>query len=181
MHRSGQQLVLSVVSSDTLSHEKKEEIIDLCTHAFEGDFRKVMDTFHSATHVLGRIDGCLLTHALWVTRWLQVGDGNLLRTAYVEAVATDKQFRRFEFAQAVMGKIVQEIEDFELGGLSPFRVSYYECLGWELWQGPLFIRTEQQVERSPEDEEVMIYRLPKTAELDLSVSLSAEWREGEQW
>jgi hypothetical protein len=34
----------------------------------------------------------------------------------------------------------------------------------------------------PEDaEEVMIYRLPRTPTLDLTLSLSAEWREGELW
>ena len=60
-------------------------------------------------------------------------------------------------------------------------MGFYERLGWELWHGPLFVRTEHSVERSPDDEEVMIYRLPSTPELDLSAPLSAEWREGEIW
>jgi aminoglycoside 2'-N-acetyltransferase I len=70
---------------------------------------------------------------------------------------------------------------YQLGGLSPFNVRYYERLGWELWRGPLGIRREHSVEASPDDEQVMIYRLPKTPELDVTAPLSAEWQEGELW
>ncbi len=107
--------------------------------------------------------------------------GSQLRPQHFEAVATDKTFRRRGFAQAVMERVVEEIQDFDLGGLSPFSVDYYQRLGWELWRGPLFIRTERSLEPSPEYEEVMIYRFPKTPKLDLSAPLSAEWREGQLW
>ena len=176
-----QQLKTTTVPVDLLAEETREEVIDLCTRAYEEDFRFLMGTFHRATHVLGRLQGRLVTHALWVTRWLQVGDAPPLRTADVEAVATDNAFRRRGFAHAVMERVVEEIQDFEIGGLSPFNVDYYERLGWKLWRGPLFIRTEHSLEPSSEDEEVMIYRLPKTPELNLTTPLSAEWREGELW
>jgi aminoglycoside 2'-N-acetyltransferase I len=65
--------------------------------------------------------------------------------------------------------------------LSPFNVKFYERLGWELWRGPLFIRTEKGLIPSPTDEEVMIFRLPETPDLDLTAPLSVEWREGEAW
>ncbi len=176
-----QQLKLTAVPGDLLTEARREEIIDLCTRAYEEDFRAIMGTFHGAVHVLGRLHGRLVTHALWVTRWLQVGSCSPLRTAYVEVVATDKAFRRRGFAQAVMERVIEEVQDFELGALSPFSVEYYGRLGWELWRGPLFIRTEHSLDPSPEYEEVMIYRLPKTPNLDLSAPLSAEWREGQLW
>jgi aminoglycoside 2'-N-acetyltransferase I len=176
-----QQLELTTVVAEFLGEDTREEVICLCNRAYGEDMRSLMATFHGATHVLGRLQGSLVTHALWVTRWLQVGDAPLLRTAYVEAVATDQEFRRRGLAQAVMEETVEGIQDFDIAGLSPFSVDYYGRLGWELWRGALFIRSGDSVERSPEDEEVMIYRLPRTPELDLSASLSAEWREGELW
>jgi aminoglycoside 2'-N-acetyltransferase I len=59
-------------------------------------------------------------------------------------------------------------------------VGGYARLGWELWRGPLFVRTDAGLMPTP-DEEVMILRLPRTTPLDLDSPLSAEWREGELW
>lgn len=53
-------------------------------------------------------------------------------------------------------------------------------LGWETWRGPLFIRTADGLLPTP-DEDVMIRRLPRTPALDVTQSLSAEWRQGELW
>ena len=178
---SEQQLRLIVVPADGLPRGEREAVVDLCTRAYGQDLRSLMGTFHGATHVLGYMHERLVAHALWVTRWLQVGDAEPLRTAYIEAVATDGDFRRRGFARAAMARVIDEIQDFGLGGLSPFSVGYYERLGWELWRGPLFIRAGHGMERSPDDEQVMIHRLPETPDLDLSGPLSAEWREGELW
>ena len=110
-----------------------------------------------------------------------------MRTAYVEGVATEEAYRNRGFATAIMKRVAKEIQDFDLAGLSPFSVTYYERLGWELWRGPLFIRTDDGLLPSPEDEEVMILRLPSDVirphipDLDLDAPLSAEWREGELW
>ncbi len=60
------------------------------------------------------------------------------------------------------------------------RQLYYERLGWELWCGPLAIRTERGLVATP-GEEVMILRLSKTPALDLDHRLTAEWRQGEVW
>jgi aminoglycoside 2'-N-acetyltransferase I len=117
---------------------------------------------------------------LWVTRWLQPGTLPVLRTAFVEAVATDPAYQGRRLATAVMRALHAGILDFDLGGLSPARYGLYTRLGWELWRGPLFIRTDDGPLATP-DEEVMILRLPRTPPLDLDVSLSAEWREGELW
>jgi len=175
------RLQLTTVNADALSPGTRENITELCTRAYETDFRVLMETFHGATHILGFASERLVTHALWVPRWLQAGDGPLLHTAYVEAVATHPDFRRRGFAGTVMQRVVDEIQDFELGGLSPFSAEYYARLGWELWRGHLFIRTKHGLEPSPEDERVMILRLAKTPELDLTAPLSAEWREAELW
>ncbi len=105
----------------------------------------------------------------------------MMRTAYVEAVATEAEYRSRGFASAVMKHLIGEVQEYDLAALSPFSVEYYQRLGWDLWQGPLFIRTKDNLQPSLDEEEVMIFRLPKTPLLDLTVSLSAEWRKGELW
>jgi len=104
-----------------------------------------------------------------------------MHTAYIEMVATEKTYRSRGFVTAIMKCVADEIQDFDLGALSPFSVAYYERLGWELWRGPLFIRTDSGLIRTPRDGDVMILRLPRTPNLDVNAPLSAEWREGELW
>ena len=104
-----------------------------------------------------------------------------MRTAYVEAVATDAEYRNRGFASAIMKHLIGEIQDYDMAALSPSSVAFYERLGWELWRGPLFIRKNDNFISSINDEEVMIFRLPKTPVLDIHAPLSAEWREGELW
>jgi len=174
-------LTLQILPSRQLTPALRQEIIALCNRAYEENLAELFETFTNATHVLGYCENELVSHALWVTRQLQVGTGPLLRTAYVELVATEPKHQQRGFAATVMKRIVEEVQDYALAALSPFSVEYYARLGWELWRGPLSIRTAEGWLASPSDETVMIYRLPQTPSLDLTAPLSAEWREGELW
>ncbi|MCU0492513.1 MAG: GNAT family N-acetyltransferase [Chloroflexaceae bacterium] len=173
-------LHLSTIPAAQLAPTLRREILGLCLRAYEEDLEPLFASWGDAVHVVGHWQGQLATHGLWVPRSLQVGDGPLLHTAYVEAVATEPALQRRGFAAAVMQRIAAEIEGFALGALSPFDVGYYGRLGWELWQGPRFIRSATGLLPTP-DEEVMILRLPATPPLNLHAPLSAEWREGELW
>lgn len=175
------QFNIQVIHGKAISETLKKEIISLCNRAYEEDMESLLETFVDATHILGYFESVLVSHALWVTRYLQAGTDPIMRTAYVEAVATDSNYRNRGFAASVMKYLIGEIQDFELAALSPFSLEYYERLGWEFWLGPLFIRTNDTLLPSPDDEEVMIFRLPKTPTLDLNATLSAEWRTGELW
>lgn len=148
---------------------------------FRRRLRAILEFFVDTVHILARLDGKLISHALWITRWLQIGSGPVLRTAYVEGVATDENHRGQGFATIVMDRLAKEIMDFEIGGLSPAETSLYTRLGWQYWQGPLFHRKSKALIPDPDDESVMILRLPKTPDLDLSAPISIEWREGEVW
>ena len=174
-------LQLTTVPGSALTGTQRSAVIDLVNRAYEEDLTALFDAFTGATHVLGIVSETLVTHALWITRRLQIDNGPLLRTAYVELVATDTAWRRRGFASAAMAKVAQEIQGYDIGALSPFSVAYYARLGWELWLGPLLIRKDGGLLSTPDDEEVMILRLPRTPELDLYASLSVEWREGEVW
>ncbi|HEX4951741.1 MAG TPA: GNAT family N-acetyltransferase [Blastocatellia bacterium] len=174
-------LQFRVARANDLNAEERTALIQLCTAAYEENFDHLFSSLPNATHVLGRLDGEIVTHAAWVTRWLQPAGLPLLRTAYVEAVATVPEQQGRGFGTAVMQHLQAHIQDYDLGALAPSEIAFYARLGWELWQGPLAIRTTEGIEPTPPDEEVMILRLPHTPVLDLNVLLTAEWREGELW
>lgn len=174
------ELQIEITRVDDLTPELIAEIHTLCNQAYGEDLEPLFNTFTDATHVLSFVDDTLVSHAMWVTRWLQPGDGPKLRTAYVEMVATAPEFERRGFASAVMQRLVDAVIDFDLAALCPAETGVYARLGWVDWRGPLFMRTDEGLMPTP-DERVMIWRLPKTPALDLDLSLSAEWREGEVW
>lgn len=178
-----ENLKLEVIPAEQLASEQVAEIHALCNRAYaiyDVDLEPIFQTFTDATHVIGWRGPAMVSHAMWVTRWLQPGDQPPLRTAYVEMVATEPQLQGRGFASAVMRRLASAIHDFELGGLSPAEPMLYTNLGWVFWQGPLFIRTQESLLSTP-DESIMILRLPKTPALDLTLPMSAEWREGELW
>ena len=104
-----EKLSLEVVPGNRLSPQARGEILTLCSQAFEEDYAPYLETFDGAVHILARRGGKLVSQALWVTRWLQVGDDPPLRTAYVEGVATAADFQGQGFATAVMKRLAKEI------------------------------------------------------------------------
>lgn len=174
------ELRLEVIHVEHLAARQIAAIHALCNRAYEEDLTSLFATFFDATHVLGYYGKSLVSHAMWVTRWLQAGDSPPMRAAYVEMVATEPNFQRRGFATAVMRRLADEISDFDLGGLCPAEPELYAKLGWVFWRGPLFIRTPGGAIPTP-DERVMILLLPYTPPLDLELPLSAEYREGELW
>src|SRR5689334_2387215 len=178
-----ESLRVEVLHADQLTSQQLADIHALCNHAYaiyDVDLEPIFQTFTDTTHVIGWWGSAMVSHAMWVTRWLQPGNQPPLRTAYVEMVATEPEFQGRGFATAVMRRLATAIQDFQLGGLSPAEPMLYEKLGWVFWQGPLFIRTKDGSISTP-DMQVMILSLPKTPPLDLTSPLSAEWREGELW
>lgn len=172
-------LTIRIIDGAELAPATRADILRLCTAAYGLDFAPYL-IYPAPVHVLGYLGETLVSHAMWVTRWLQPGAASPLRTAYVEAVATDPAHQGRGYASAVMRRLAAAVGDFELGALSPSDAAYYARLGWELWRGPLAIRTAAGEQETP-DEEVMILRLPATPPLDLAGRLSAEWRAGELW
>ena len=175
------QLQLKVVNSESLSDVDRNTIISLCNWAYEEDLESLFNIFRTAVHVLGYYAQSLVSHAMWVNRRLQIGTNPVMPTAYIEMVATEKTYSSRGLAAAIMKRVADEIQDFDLSALSPFSVAYYERLGWELWRGSLFLRTDSGLIRTPRDGDVMILRLPRTPNLDVNATLSVERREGELW
>ncbi|UCD09612.1 MAG: GNAT family N-acetyltransferase [Dehalococcoidales bacterium] len=175
------ELTLKVKKYRDLSEQELADIIELCSQAFETDYRPFLDTFTDPTHVLGYYENTLVSHALWITRWLQVGDSPMMRTAFVEGVATEQAFRKKGYALVVMKRLAEEIFDYEIGGLCTGSPDFYSRLGWQVWKGPLFARKDNESIPSQEGASVMVLHLTDTPVLNLSAPLSIEWREGEVW
>ena len=189
-------LTLQVISAPDLAPGMLTSILGLCRRAYGEDLAHLFDAYTADAHVVALRGDTPVSHAMTVTRWLQAGNGPLLRTAYVELVATAPEFQGRGLATAVMERLGRTIaaDGYALGGLCPADTRLYGRLGWEYWQGPLFIRPqEQEPPAAPEpppapaliptpEERVMILRLPHTPPLDLTQPLSAEWRGGgELW
>jgi aminoglycoside 2'-N-acetyltransferase I len=171
---------ITIRPGSSLSQSEFNEILDLCSRVFEEDYAPYLQTFQEPVHILGKVEGVLVSHALWITRWMQVGEGPLLRTAYVEGVVTDEEYCRRGYASRVMETLAVQIQDYDLGGLSPAETTLYARLGWENWEGPLYVRKGDGKLLVP-GESAMILRTPNTPPLDLTAPASIEWREGDVW
>jgi aminoglycoside 2'-N-acetyltransferase I len=174
-------LTIRVKKYQDFSESEYSEMLVLCSQTFKRDYSPFLKSFQDTTHILGRHHGQLVTHALWVTRWLQVGTSPPMRTAYVEAVATELSFRNKGFASEIMKSVTREIRDFDIGALSTGSPGFYARFGWQLWRGTLFIRTDKGLIPTPNEHGVMVINLHGTPPLDFDASLSAEWRKGELW
>jgi aminoglycoside 2'-N-acetyltransferase I len=175
-----QALSVEIKPEEALSRLERDEIIGLCSRAYEEDYSRYLESFTEPIHVLGKLGGTLVSHALWITRWLQIRGFPAMKTAYVEAVATEAVHRGKGFATCVMQLLADEIQSYDIGALSPAGTTLYARLGWEYWQGFLYVRKQDEWILVP-DEAAMILRTPNTPGLDIYAPLSIEWRDGEIW
>ncbi len=173
---------IEYVATEALTPSDLRDILAMGNAAYEEDVAPVLRDCGLGLHALGRVGGALVTHALIVDRQLQIAGRAPMHAAYIELVATDPPHQKKGYASLLLRALVSQLTNHDIAALSPSAESFYARLGWELWRGPLFVRTEAGIESSPEDEEVMILRLPRTpADVDLDALLSVEWRPGEVW
>jgi aminoglycoside 2'-N-acetyltransferase I len=133
-------------------------------------------------HFLVEEDGDILAHASVVARELHAA-GHHLRTGYVEAVATRPADQGLGHGTALMRRVAEHVDRiFPLGALDTSHQTFYERLGWVVWTGPTFVRTDGGPVRTPEDDgQVMVRLTPTSPDLDLSGPISCDWRSGDVW
>jgi aminoglycoside 2'-N-acetyltransferase I len=144
----------------------------------EDDWRHALGGLHFVLD----LDGEIVAHAAVVVRALHVG-GLPLRTGFVEAVATAPSRQGIGLATRVMREVGSYIsERFELGALGTGSHHFYERLGWLTWAGPSSVRTPDGERRTPDDDGyIMVLRTPSSPALDLTSTISCEWRPGDVW
>jgi aminoglycoside 2'-N-acetyltransferase I len=170
----------TTVFSNGMSETERRDVIELCGGVFNVDYGYLLDLCPIRTHVLAYAGDRLVSHALWLDRRIRVGDGPWFTVAYIEGVATHPDHRRRGYGEAVMRRLQEGIADYPLGVLSPAVEPWYQKLGWERWQGRLWIDKHGEMEETL-GETVLIYRMPRTESLDLTLPLAAEWRPFELW
>jgi len=170
---------IDIIETAALDDIHRDEILSLCRAAYNDELDGYLENIGPGVHLLGRVEGRLVSHAMFVERWLQLASGQLLRTAYVELVATRPDAQRRGHASALMRRVAEEIAAFDIGGLSPTDENFYASLDWETWRGRLLVRSGTSVVLAG-DEGLMVLRLPPTpAGLSLDDPISIEWRAGE--
>jgi aminoglycoside 2'-N-acetyltransferase I len=130
-------------------------------------------------HVVVEDGDEVVAHAAVVDRIIDV-DGAPTHIGYVESVATHPARRHQGLGTAAMQEIATIIErDFEMGALSTSKHAFYERLGWRRWRGPTFVRRGDEVVRTPGEDDGVMVLAPK--EVDLTVAITCEARQGDDW
>jgi aminoglycoside 2'-N-acetyltransferase I len=135
------------------------------------------------THFLLEADGGIVCHASVVERELHVA-GVPLRTAYVEAVATDPPRQGQGLGTQVMQAVGAYIDagELQLAALGTSSHGFYERLGWRTWRGPSLVRTlDGDVATPDEDGYIMVRLTPRSPALDWDAPISCAWRPGDVW
>jgi aminoglycoside 2'-N-acetyltransferase I len=133
-------------------------------------------------HFILEAGGRIVAHASVVERELRTS-GHVLPTGYVEAVATRPTHQRRGHGSTLMRQVDGYIDQaFQLGALGTGNVGFYERLGWVVWKGPTFVRTDSGLVRTgEEDGSVLVRFTPTSPDLDLWAPISCEWRPGDVW
>jgi aminoglycoside 2'-N-acetyltransferase I len=176
-------ILVTILTTEVLTAAQRSSVIDVCVSAHDNDdFRNLFTHITSGgRHFLGYRGPELVSHAVVTTRWVQLEGQRVLKTAYVDAVATLPMYQGLGFASAIMSRLAAEIGDYEIACLQTDRPPFYERLGWEVWRGPLAGRSEHGLMPTPRQRGVMVLRLPRTPPLNLEMQLTIESQPGRIW
>lgn len=183
IERSGEPPTIRSIRTDEVGRALRCEIVRLCISAHrEPDFENLFSYLPAdGRHVLAFDGDHLVGHAVVTTRWLQPGALALLRTAYVDAVATSPQHTGRGIGSAVMRYLAEVVADYQIACLETDRPGFYQRLGWEQWRGPLAGRSDDGLIPTPDQQGIMILRLPATPPLDLTWGLTIEANPARIW
>ena len=177
-------LEIKIRRTAELGDTARAEVVRLCIDAHqEPDFEHLFSYLPpEGLHMLARSGHELVGHAVVTNRWLQPEGLPLLRTAYVDAVATAPAAQGRGVGTVVMRHLAEAVGvDFDIACLETERVSFYERLGWEEWRGPLAGRSDDGLIPTPDQKGIMILRLPGTPELDRNALLTIESHPARIW
>jgi len=174
---------IEVRAGEDLTPAERAEIVAVCNAANDTDlFHHLFEHIPAGRHALVRDGDVLVAHAVASTRWAQPGGHPVLRTAYLDAVATHPTHQHRGHGSAVVSRLTAELDDYEVACLQTDVAGFYTRLGWELWRGALAGRRDDgTLVPTPDQGGVMILRLPTTPDLDLDASLTIELQPDRIW
>ena len=172
-----ESIVVTSARTEELGAATRATIVQVCIAAHqENEFENIFTYIPAGgIHALAYRADQLVSHAVATTRWLQPEGLPLLRTAYVDAVATLPMHQGQGIGSMVMRHLATLLSEFEIACLETDRVSFYARLGWEEWRGPLAGRKANELIPTPDQHGIMILRLARTPPLDITRSLTIEY------
>ncbi|HEY9526548.1 MAG TPA: GNAT family N-acetyltransferase [Anaerolineales bacterium] len=177
--------VVQSFKTEELDAETRDAIVNLCVIAHqEEDFKNLFAYVPSGGwHFLAFQGRQLVSHALVTTRWIQPEGQPVLKTAYIDAVATLPSAQGQGHGSMLMRQLASAIDsEYSIGCLeTDDQVRFYERAGWELWRGPLAGRSEQGLVPTPEQKGIMVLRLSQTPALNLDATLTIECQGERIW
>lgn len=178
-------LKITVQQTAKLNQSTRDAVDHVCMAARPGEM--IESLFHfippDGLHIMGYVGEEMVSHAVVTTRWVQSGALPFLKCAYVDAVSTLPELQMKGYGSSVMKHLITTIPTYEIAALQTERVSFYARCGWEVWQGPLAGRKENgTLVPTPNvgADQIMIYRLSATPELDLDSQLVIKF-DGRMW
>jgi aminoglycoside 2'-N-acetyltransferase I len=175
-------ITVTSMRTEELSADTRAAIIHVCRTAFqEDDFLHLFSYIPSGgIHTLAYHEQELVSHAVATTRWLQPEGLPLLRTAYIDAVATLPAYQGQGIGSMVMRHLASVIAEYEIACLETDRMSFYGRVGWEAWRGPLAGRKAGELVPTLDQKGIMILRLERTLPLDVDGLLIINY-DGRMW
>ncbi|HNX05335.1 MAG TPA: GNAT family N-acetyltransferase [Opitutales bacterium] len=175
-------LEIEVCRTFSMPPEKRREVLDMCNAAFGQPFEALFDILPpDGTHLLGREDGRLVAHLVITDRWMRPEGGPTLRVAYIDALATDADFRHRGHA----GLLLKTASDlcavrYDVLALSTDLPDLYARYGFVKWHGRLLLEKETGTgtDFSPEQGKLMIRVSNMSLIPDFTKSMTANWRPG---
>jgi aminoglycoside 2'-N-acetyltransferase I len=167
------------VDADVLQAVRRLLVAAFPDHVREQDFQHTL----GGIHALVWEGSSLIGHASVVQRALLYGE-RTLRTGYVEGVAVRADRRRRGHASRMMEAIERVIRGaYQLGalGASDDGAPLYAARGWQRWQGPTFALTPTGRIRTAQEDGNIFVLPPRSLRLELTSSLTCDWREGDLW
>src|SRR2546427_10128652 len=108
-----ESIMVTSVRTEELNEETRASIIHVCRTAHqEDDFTHLFSYIPSGgIHVLAYLEQEVVSHAVATTRWLQPEGLPLLRTPYVDAVATRPAYQGQRIASTLMRHLATVISE----------------------------------------------------------------------
>jgi len=177
-------ITITSAYTEDLNPGTRAEIIQVCIDAHQEEDFKNLFTYAptGGWHFLAYHADKLVSHAAVSTRWLQMEGQPLLKSAYIDAVATSPAYQGQGYGSALMRQLASDIDrEYIIGCLETERETFYERLSWQTWRGPLAGRNEQGLIPTPEQRGIMVLQLSRTPPLNLDAALSIECQDERIW
>lgn len=178
-------IAVSVHPTEDLTPAMRHAVIDVCNAANDTTAFAALFDVHipsGGRHVLGCLDGRIVGHAVATTRYAQPEGLPVLRTAYLDAVATHPVAQHRGVGTAVLRRMGEVLDDYGIGCLQTDVRGFYEPIGWQLWRGPLAGRRDDgTLVPTPDQRGVMVLAVASTPPLDLDGLLTIECQPNRIW